>query len=250
MNTAHHFDTVTIVGSGIMGAGIAQVVAASTGTTVRLCDLDPARLDAALDRIENGRFGLRRSADRGKISVGDVAAIMARIEAHTDLAAACAATDLVIEAIPEDLALKCRLFRQLDDLCPDHTVLTSNTAGLPITAMAWATQRPEKVVGWHWAQPTAVIKLAEIVIHADTDPRVANRVCSFATACGKHPEKINDNPFAWGFVANRIFDAAHKEALRVVEEGVATAGQVDRILKDSYRWPVGPLEMRSQSSFE
>ncbi len=175
---------------------------------------------------------------------------MARIEAHTDLAAACAATDLVIEAIPEDMALKCRLFRQLDDLCPDHTVLTSNTAGLPITAMAWATRRPDKVVGWHWAQPTAVIKLAEIVIHADTDPVVAERVCSFAAACGKNPEKIQDNPFAWGFVANRIFDAAHKEALRVVEEGVATAEQVDRILKDSYRWPVGPLEMRSQSSFE
>lgn len=250
MNTAHHFDTVTIVGAGIMGAGIAQVVAAATGAAVHLCDLEQARLDGALDRIENGRFGLRRSIERGKLSAQDVGTIMARIETHTDLAAACTATDLVIEAVPEDLALKCRLFRQLDALCPDHAVLSSNTAGLPITAMAWATGRPEKVIGWHWAQPTAVIKLAEIVIHADTDPVVAERVCSFAAACGKHPEQINDNPFAWGFVANRIFEATYREARRVVAEGVATAEQVDRILKDSYRWPVGPMEMRNQKSFE
>ena len=104
------------------------------------------------------------------------------------------------------------------------------------------------MLGWHWAQPTPVIKLAEIVVHPDLDPGVRDSVAAFAAACGKNPEIVVDQPQAWGFVANRIYRAAQLEAARVVEEGVATADQVDRILKDSYRWPMGPLEMLQQEN--
>lgn len=250
MSEQRHFNTVTVIGAGIMGSGIAQIIAAATGATVNLHDLDRTRLDWALERIEHGRFGLRRAADRGKVESSAIPAIMRRICAGTDLAAACVSSDLVIEAIPEDLAMKCRLFRQIDELCPAHAILTSNTAGLPITALAWATRRPEKVLGWHWAQPTPVIKLAEIIVHPDTDPAARDRIVALASACGKNPEVIADNPRAWGFVANRIYRAAQLEAARVVEDGVASAEQVDRILKDSYRWPMGPLEMQRQDNLE
>lgn len=242
------FNKVAVIGSGIMGAGIAQVIAASTGATVVLCDLERSHLDAALERIEHGRFGLRKSAERGKIAEADVPEIMGRLVPQTDLAAACADVELVVEAIPEDLRLKCRLFRRLDETCPADSILASNTSGLPITALAWATGRPERVLGWHWAQPTPVIKLAEIVVHPDLDPGVRDSVAAFAAACGKNPEIVVDQPQAWGFVANRIYRAAQLEAARVVEEGVATADQVDRILKDSYRWPMGPLEMLQQEN--
>jgi 3-hydroxybutyryl-CoA dehydrogenase len=242
------FNKVAVIGSGIMGSGIAQVIAASTRATVMLCDLERPRLDAALERIEHGRFGLRRSAERGKITEDDVPEIMGRLVPHTDLASACADVELVVEAIPEDLRLKCRLFRQLDEICPPDAVLASNTSGLPITALAWATRRPQRVLGWHWAQPTPVIKLAEIVVHPDLDQAVRDAVAAFAAACGKNPEVVVDQPQAWGFVANRVYRAAQLEASRVVEEGVATAEQVDRILKDSYRWPMGPLEMLKQEN--
>ena len=145
--------------------------------------------------------------------------------------------------MPERLDLKLRVFRDLDRLAPAGAILASNTSGFPIAAMAGATQRPQQVIGWHWASPAFVMRFAEIVVTADTAAPVRERVCEVATRCGKHPVVVKDQPMAWGFVANRVYGAMLREAARVVEEGVATHEQVNQLMVDCFRWPVGPFAM-------
>ncbi|MDH3732500.1 MAG: 3-hydroxyacyl-CoA dehydrogenase family protein, partial [Gemmatimonadota bacterium] len=160
-----------------------------------------------------------------------------------DFAEAVEEADLVIEAVWEDFQLKTRVFRQLDEAAPERTILASNSSGFSIGGLAGATDRPERVIGWHWATPASVIKVAEITVHRGTAPSVVEAVVETARRCGKHPEVIQDQPLAWGFVANRVFSAAMREARQIVAEGVATPEQVDRLMKDCYRWPAGPFEM-------
>jgi 3-hydroxyacyl-CoA dehydrogenase len=232
-----------------MGAGIAQSLAVA-GYRVRLFDTSADALDGGMRRIEHGRFGLARAAERGKLSPADAWAARARIEPVRDDAAACDDVDAVVEAVPEDLALKCAVFRRLAALVPARAVLASNTAGLPITALAWATPQPERVIGWHWAQPAPLMRLAEIIVHDRTAPETIDIVSALARRCGKNPVVIRDQPEVWGFVANRINRAVRLEAARVVQEGVATEDQVDTIMKDCFRWPMGPFEMQRPGSME
>jgi 3-hydroxybutyryl-CoA dehydrogenase/3-hydroxyacyl-CoA dehydrogenase len=139
--------------------------------------------------------------------------------------------------------VKLRVFRDLDRVAPAGAILASNTSGLPIAAMAGATERPAQVIGWHWASPAFVMKFAEIVVTTETAAVVRERVCEIATRCGKHPTVVKDQPMAWGFVANRVYGAMLREAARVVEEGVATHEQVNQLMVDCFRWPVGPFAM-------
>lgn len=233
--------TIGVVGAGIMGAQIAQVLAAS-GFTVRLRDIDEGVLTRALHEIEHGPFGLRASVNRGKLTAAEADAAISRITTTTNLADATGDVDLVLEAVPESISLKLDIFRQLDAITRPDTILTSNTAGLSITALAHATNNPGRVLGWHWAQPCAVMKLAEIAVHPATEQRAIDAVVAAAAQCGKDPQVIKDQPLKWGFVANRIMLEARREARRIVREGVATPEQVDAIMKDCFRWPVGPLE--------
>ena len=143
-----------------------------------------------------------------------------------------AATDLVIEAVPERLELKIRVFRDLDRLAPPATILASNTSGLPIAALAASTDRPDRVIGWHWASPAPVMKLAEIVVTPETSDATVAIVTDAATRCGKHPVVVKDNPMQWGFVANRVYFAMVREAQRVVDEGIATRAEVDQLMMD------------------
>jgi 3-hydroxybutyryl-CoA dehydrogenase len=240
--------TVTVVGAGVMGAGIAQVVAGVCD--VRLFDINPGQLTTAMRLIEHGRFGLEASVRRGKLAAADAAAALSRIRAVSALADACADTDVVIEAVPEELGLKIRVFRDLDEVCPPATVLTSNSGGLPIVALAHATRRPAQVLGWHWAQPTPVMRLAELVVHDGVDPTALATVSDLAASCGKNPVVVRDQPHAWGYVANRIQAATRLEAARIVAEGVASPEQVDQLVKDCFRWPMGPFEMQSTVSLD
>jgi 3-hydroxyacyl-CoA dehydrogenase len=240
--------TVAVVGAGIMGAGIAQALAMH-GYRVQLHDLTEDRLANALDRIENHRFGLRRAVERGKLPTEELDGVLDRIATTTDLAAACAGIDLAIEAVPEDLALKMQVFRSMDESAPRHAILTSNAAGLSITALAWATTRPELVLGWHWSQPASIMRLAELVIHPDTSPDAIATVSEVARACGKNPIAVNDQPETWGFVVNRINAAVRREARQIVDEGVASEEQVDQLMKDCFRWPMGPFEMLKGEGF-
>jgi 3-hydroxybutyryl-CoA dehydrogenase/3-hydroxyacyl-CoA dehydrogenase len=154
-----------------------------------------------------------------------------------------AACDLVIEAVPEDFALKVILLRQIDACASSRTVIASNTSGFSIGALAAATDRPGRVVGWHWASPPPVMRLAEIVRHDRSDPAVISAVCDVALRCGKRPVVVNDQPRAWGFVANRVYFAMIAEARRVVDEHVVTAEELDQIMCDCFNWPIGPLSM-------
>lgn len=235
--------TVTIVGTGIMGSQIAQVIATG-GFDVYMYDTSETQLNAAMDRIRNDRFGLAGSVQRGKITAEQMEEVLARIHPTRDLAQACANTDLVIEAVPEDIKLKIRVFRQLDELCPPGAILASNTAGLSVAALAAATDRPEQVLGWHWFQPCVVMKLAEIIAHDETSDDTIATIVAAAEQVGKNPVVVKDNQMDWGFVGNRINRAVRLEAARIVAEGLATEEQVDTIMRDGFRWPMGPFEMR------
>ena len=232
---------IGVIGAGVMGGGIAQCTAAAGYTTV-CTDLAPAALEAARQDALQGRFGIAGAVARGKLSAAEADAARARILWTGDFAAA-AGCDLVIECVPEKLETKLRVFRELDRLAPPHAILTSNTSGFPIAAMAGATSRPERVLGWHWASPAFVMRLAEIVVTGSTAADATEAVSAAAARCGKHPVVVKDNPMAWGFVANRIYFAMLREASRVVEEGVATHEQVNQLMVDCYRWPVGPFAM-------
>ena len=149
----------------------------------------------------------------------------------------------MIECVPEKLDLKVRVMRQLDEAAPADTILASNTSGFPIAALAAATGRADKVIGWHWASPPVVMKFAEVVVTDETSDAARTAVCEAAEACGKHPVVVKDNPMAWGFVANRVYGAMIREAARVVEEGVATHEEVNQLMTECFNWPVGPFAM-------
>jgi 3-hydroxybutyryl-CoA dehydrogenase len=235
-------ETVAVIGAGVMGSGIAQVLAVH-GCRVRLYDIREEACVGAQLRIEGGRFGLRAGVERGKLSEEEAADALRRISAAPDLRAACLGADLVIEAVPEDIGLKLQVFRELDEATSSQAILASNTSGFPISALAAATLRPEWVLGWHWASPAPVMRFAEIVVHDRTDSEAIDTVVELAARCGKNPQVVRDQPLAWGFVANRIYLALLHEAERIVAEGVASTDQVDALLKDCFRWPAGPFEV-------
>lgn len=232
---------IGVLGAGVMGSGIAQVIA-TAGYEVICFDIDAEALARGHDHATTGRYGFDRGVERGKLTRDDADAALARLTFTSSFEEA-AATDLVVEAVPERLDLKIRVFRDLDRIAPAETILASNTSGYPIAAMAAATDRPDRVLGWHWASPAPVMALAEIVRTRDTSDEAITTVSEVATRCGKHPVVVNDAPTAWGFVANRVYFAMIAEAKRVVDEGVATSDQVDQLMVDCFRWPTGPFGM-------
>jgi 3-hydroxyacyl-CoA dehydrogenase len=232
---------IGVIGAGVMGSGIAQTTATAGFETV-CCDVSQEVVDRAAASVVSGRFGFERAVDRGKLSRRDAEAAHARLRFTTDFAAAAAA-DLVVECVPEKLDLKVRVMRQLDAAAPESSILASNTSGFPIAALAAATGRPERVIGWHWASPPVVMKFAEIVVTDETAEETRRTVVETATACGKHPVVVKDNPMAWGFVANRVYGAMLREAARVVDEGIATHEEVNQLMVDCFNWPVGPFAM-------
>jgi 3-hydroxyacyl-CoA dehydrogenase len=232
---------IGVLGAGVMGGGIAQVCAIA-GYDVVCTDVAPDALTAAREHATTGRFGLDGAVARGKLTRAEADAALARITFSSSFDEA-ANTDIVIEAIPERLELKVRVFRDLDRAAPPATILASNTSGLPIAALAAATDRADRVLGWHWASPAPVMKLAEIVITLETSNETVATITDAAARCGKNPIVVKDNPMQWGFVANRVYFAMVREAQRVVDEGVATRDEVDQLMIDCFRWPSGPFGM-------
>jgi len=224
-----------------MGSGIAQVLAVA-GHVVSCVDVDPGAIDRAREGIERGRFGLGSAVSRGLLSEGQAEGALERITLTPDLDVVATA-DLVIEAVPERLDLKIRLFRDLDRRAPAATILASNSSGFPVAALAAATDRPDRVIVWHWASPAPVMKLAEIVRGPETSDATVEVVVRLATSAGKHPVVVKDYPMAWGYVANRVYGAMIREADAVVRAGIASAEDVDRLMVDCFRWPTGPFGM-------
>jgi 3-hydroxybutyryl-CoA dehydrogenase len=234
-------DRIGVVGAGVMGAGIAQVLAQS-GCSVVCYDVATEALDNARRIVEDGRFGVHRAVELGRLTPEEATAALTRLR-FSDNRAEVVDVDMVVEAVPEKLDLKIRLFRELDGQCPPATILASNSSGFPIAALAAATDRPDRVVGWHWASPAPVMRLAEIVRGPDTSDATVATVQRLAAAAGKHPIVVKDQPTSWGYVANRVYGAMIREAQRVVDEGVATRDEVDQLMVDCFRWPSGPFGM-------
>ena len=223
------FEHVLVVGAGQMGAGIAQVVAA-TGRRVSLLDAQPGATDRALEAM---RKSLNRLEEKGGPPAEEV---LARIEAVDDLVSA----DLMIEAVVEDADVKEEIFRRADLELPAEAVLASNTSSIPIGSLAAATRRPDKVIGMHFFNPVPVLKLVEIIRGRDTSDETADAITALARDLGKTPAIANDFP---GFVSNRILMPFINEAIWALHEGVAEADAIDTIAKLGFAHPLGPLAL-------
>ncbi|MGA9173261.1 MAG: 3-hydroxybutyryl-CoA dehydrogenase [Thermoactinomyces sp.] len=227
---------VSVIGAGQMGSGIAQV-AAKAGMDVTLSDMAEAPLQKGLERIKEN---LRRAVQKGKISDAEMESTLGRIRPTVRLEEAAAEADLVIEAVVENMDVKTDVFRKLDEHCPGHTILASNTSSLPITEIAAVTKRPEKVIGMHFMNPVPVMKLVEVIRGLQTADEVYVAVEQLAKQMGKVPVEVNDFP---GFVSNRVLMPMINEAIYAVYEGVATPEAVDQVMKLGMNHPMGPLTL-------
>jgi 3-hydroxybutyryl-CoA dehydrogenase len=225
---------VLVVGAGLMGAGIAQV-AALAGHDVTLQDVSDGALTRGRRQIEDS---LRRFESRGRISAEDREATVERIVTTTDLDAAAGA-ELVVEAVFEEVELKREVFRRLDKLAPEGTVLATNTSAIPITAIAAATGRPEAVVGTHFFSPVPMMALCELVRGRRTSEETLERARAFAEACGKTTVVVERD--IAGFVTTRIIAAVAMESARLLEQGVISAEDLDTACRLGFGWAMGPL---------
>ncbi|MDW7613582.1 3-hydroxybutyryl-CoA dehydrogenase [Peribacillus simplex] len=226
---------VMVIGAGQMGSGIAQVCAMS-GYEVLLHDLKEEYVGKGLGTITKN---LSRQVEKGKMGPGDKDAILSRLTSSTDLKNA-AAVDLVIEAAVENMEIKTKIFAELDEITPQQVILASNTSSLPITEIAAATNRPEKVIGMHFMNPVPVMKLVEIIRGLATSDEVYKEVEKMAETLNKVPVEVNDFP---GFVANRILMPMINEAIYTLYEGVATKEAIDDVMKLGMNHPMGPLTL-------
>jgi 3-hydroxybutyryl-CoA dehydrogenase len=231
-----------VVGAGVMGSGIAQTLA-QAGNVVACIDTSREQLDRARDLVRNGRFGLDRAVADGKLSRAQADHVDDLLSFTTSLEDGVRDAELVIEAIPEDLGLKLSLLGQLDGLLQPGTIIASNSSGFSIGALMSVTTRHDSVVGWHWASPPPVMKLAEIVVTSVTSPAVVDRVCELARSCGKNPVVVQDSALAWGYVTNRLYQAMLREARLILADGIVTPEGLDQLMVDAFRWPVGPIAM-------
>ena len=223
------FEHVLVAGAGQMGAGIAQVVAAS-GRRVSLYDAAPG---ATARGLEGMRKSLGKLAEKGG---ADPEEVLGRVSVAADLVPA----QLMIEAVIEDAVVKEELFRRADEILPDGAILASNTSSIPITSLAAATGRPDRVIGMHFFNPVPVLKLVEVIRAAQTSDETAAAITKLAQKLGKVPAQANDCP---GFVSNRILMPFINEAAYALMEGVAEPEAIDTIAKLGFAHPLGPLAL-------
>ena len=223
------FARVLVVGAGQMGAGIAQVIAAS-GREVSLHDSQPGAVEKGLEGI---RRSLERLHEKGGAEPGEVLARVTPVDGLVE-------ADLMIEAIVEDPEVKRALFRAADEALPAHSVLASNTSSIPITELAAATARPARVIGMHFFNPVPMLALVEVIRAEQTSDETAEAIVALARDLGKTPAEANDFP---GFVSNRILMPFVNEAAYALMEGVADAEAIDTVAKLGFAHPMGPLAL-------
>ncbi|MCR4397927.1 MAG: 3-hydroxybutyryl-CoA dehydrogenase [Firmicutes bacterium] len=226
---------ILVVGAGQMGTGIAQV-AAQSGFTVHLNDVSPSLIEKALGAI---RGNLDRAVEKGRLSAEAREAAAARIEPAPDLATAGGA-DLVVEAIVENVEAKKGLFARLDAACGPHTLLATNTSSISITELAASTKRPDRFVGMHFFNPVPVMKLVEIIRGIATSQETVETAKSVALKMEKTPVEVQDSP---GFAGNRMLLPMINEAFYCLMEGVASAEDIDTVMKLGMNHPMGPLAL-------
>lgn len=230
---------VAVIGAGVMGHGIAQVCARN-GYEVVLIDINEEALKKALSLIKEGPFGLMKLVEKGKMAKEQVDEVMSRIKVSTEYEGVVGDVDFVIEAVPEDPALKKQIFKKLDETCPPRAILASNTTSIMITDIASAVKRPDKVVGMHWFNPAPVMRLIEVVRGTLTSDEAFQVTVELAKKLGKVPIEVKDGP---GFFTSRFLIAFTLEAIRLFEAGVAGVKEIDEMCKLGFGFPMGPFEL-------
>lgn len=230
------FKRVLVIGAGQMGSGIAQVMAQG-GLEVVLRDIKEEFVRKGIAGIEKN---LAKSVEKGKMTPDEMQAVAGRISGVVELDAAACDVDMVVEAAIENMEIKKSIFQQLDQLCPTHTILATNTSSLPVTAIAALTKRPDKVLGVHFFNPAPVMKLVELIKGLATSEETFVTVKAFIEKLGKSPVKVEDFP---GFIGNRVMIPMINEAVYALMEGVASAEDIDTVAKLGFNHPMGPLAL-------
>ncbi len=227
---------VAVIGAGTMGSGIAYVCAVK-GYNVSVRDIKEDLVKRGMGKI---REMIATGVNRGKLTPKEAEETMKRIKGTTDIVEAVKDADLVIEAVFEDMNLKKKVFKELDEASPSHAILASNTSVLSITEMGSATKRPDKVVGIHFFNPPYTMKLIEIISGDRTSEGTIKIANDFAVSLDKETVQVKDTP---GFIVNRILSAALGEAMYLLEEGIASAKDIDKACVLGLNWPVGPITL-------
>lgn len=227
---------ITVIGSGTMGNGIAHVFA-MTGHNVSLVDISQEALDRGISTITKN---LDRMVTKGSITEVDKNATLANIKTYTTIKEGVANAELVVEAATENIDLKLKIFKDMDEAAPANAILASNTSSISITKIASVTKRPSQVIGMHFMNPVPVMKLVEIINGYSTSKEVSDAIGNKSKELGKIPVIVNDYP---GFVANRILMPMINEAIITLFEGVAGVEEIDTVMKLGMAHPMGPLQL-------
>jgi 3-hydroxybutyryl-CoA dehydrogenase len=227
---------IAVIGTGTMGRGIAYLAAVAGYDTI-IHDADAAALDAARASVESS---LKKQTEKGKVTADAAAAAMERLQVAADLEPAVRQADLIIEAVPEDVDLKKNIFGQADLFCAEESILASNTSSISISELSGAVERRDRFVGMHFFNPPHAMKLIEIVRGQRTSDDTVAEVRAVAEKMGKTPIIVRDSP---GFATSRLGIALGLEAIRMLEEGVASAEDIDRAVELGYNHPMGPLRL-------
>lgn len=227
---------IAVIGAGTMGNGIAHTFAQS-GFQVQLIDISQDSLDRGMATIAKN---LDRMVAKEKISEDDKKTTLANITTYTDIMAGVEYASLVVEAATENVDLKLKIFKQLDEATADDTILATNTSSISITQIAAVTSRPDKVIGMHFMNPVPIMKLVEIIRGYNTSDAVTQTIMDLSKKLGKTPTEVNDYP---GFVANRILMPMINEAIETLYNGVAGVQEIDTVMKLGMAHPMGPLQL-------
>lgn len=231
-----HVRTVTVIGAGTMGSGIAQVCAQS-GWETRLFDAFPESLEKGMNNINHF---WDKGISKGKTSLEEKEKWSSNLKLYTNLNKAVEDTDLVIEAVPEIMKLKKEIFIKLEKIAPKHAILATNTSSLPISSIANVTTCPERIIGMHFFNPVPIMKLLELVKHDKCSEETIAFARSIGKVMGKETIVVKDVP---GFATSRLGVVLGNEAIRMLSEGVASASDIDLAMKLGYKHPMGPLEL-------
>lgn len=227
---------ITVIGAGTMGNGIAHVFAMK-GYQVNLVDVSQEALDKAMATISRN---LDRMVSKALLTEEQKQETLSNLSTYNDLAPAVTSADIVVEAATENVELKLKIFRQMDELAPSKAILATNTSSISITKIAAVTNRPTQVIGMHFMNPVPVMKLVEVIRGYATSNEVTSKVMDMSRALGKVPVEVNDYP---GFVANRILMPMINEAIYSLYEGVAGVEEIDTVMKLGMAHPMGPLQL-------
>jgi 3-hydroxybutyryl-CoA dehydrogenase len=227
---------ITVIGSGTMGNGIAHTFA-QFGFSVSLVDINELALQKAITTITKN---LDRQVQKEIITEETKNNTLTNITTFTDITKCAPLSDLVVEAVSESIDVKLKIFKLLDEICPQHTILASNTSSISITLIAAATKRPDKVIGMHFMNPVPVMKLIEVIRGYSTSNEVCNLIMETSKKLNKIPVEVNDYP---GFVANKILMPMINEAIITLYEGVAGVEEIDTVMKLGMAHPMGPLQL-------